>query len=70
MVLLVRRGTSSISDYLTTDEKLGNQTRVSFRRPGEVQTEMSCQGKGAKTKGQLGGVFSIFNRKPSGVKRM
>lgn len=70
MVLLVRRGTGSISDYLTTDEKLGNQTRVSFRRLGEVQTEMSCQGKGTKTKGQLGGVFSSFNGKPSGVEHM
>lgn len=70
MVLLVRRRTGSISDYLTTDEKLGNQTRVSFRRPGEVQTKISCQGKGAKTKGQLGGVFSSLNGKPFGVKSM
>lgn len=70
MILLVRRGTGSISDYLTTDEKLGNQTRVSFRRPGEVQTEMSRQVKGSKTKGRLGGVFSSLNGKCSGVKRM
>lgn len=70
MVLLVRRGAGSISDCLTTEENLGNQTRVSFRRPGEVQIKMSCQGKGAKTEGQLGGVFSSLNGRSSGVKHL